>query len=59
MTNIPTERYIQESEEYVCQVCDTSFFRLPSEKLICPKCGTDDPDSLELQAVVKKEDDVS
>jgi hypothetical protein len=57
MSNIPTERYVQEAQEYVCKVCDAQFFYLQPAKLVCPKCGTDNPASLVAQPSIKGEDE--
>jgi hypothetical protein len=56
MSPKPTEKYVQEAQEYICTVCDAQFFYLPPAKLACPKCGTDRPESLVAQSAVEDEE---
>ncbi len=37
---------IPEAQEYMCQTCEARFFYLEKTKLVCPKCGNHEEDSL-------------
>jgi hypothetical protein len=55
MSNKSIERYVHEAQEYTCAVCDARFFYLQPAKLVCPKCGTDNPDSLVAQPAIEED----
>jgi hypothetical protein len=56
MSHKSTERYVHEAQEYICTVCDARFFYLQPGKLVCPKCGTDRPESLVVQSTIEEEE---
>jgi len=49
MSNSSTERYLHDAQAYVCSRCEAQFFYLQPGKLVCPKCGTENPDALVAQ----------
>jgi hypothetical protein len=53
MTSGSVEKYVSEAVEYICHVCDERFFYLKPQTLVCPKCGSQDPERLMAYEVIE------
>jgi rubrerythrin len=56
MRKLTTQAQVNETVEYVCQLCDNAFFHTPPAPLACPSCGNSDRESLMLLSEALEED---
>ncbi len=46
MKKPPVQAQINETVEYVCELCDDAFYYMPPAPLACPSCGNTDDQTL-------------